>query len=74
VLAFSIFVVPIVLRAGNGHHRNRCGERNSQKKRTEISVSTVHVGLLWGDDLPPTFSPGIMRLSPVSVRPACLSR
>jgi hypothetical protein len=25
VLAFSIFVVPIVLRAGNGHHRNRCG-------------------------------------------------
>jgi hypothetical protein len=26
------------------------------------------------DDLPPIFSPGIMRLSPVSVRPACLSR
>jgi len=25
-------------------------------------------------DLPPIFSPGIMRLSPVSVRPACLSR
>jgi len=25
VLAFSIFVVPIVLRAGNGHHRNRSG-------------------------------------------------
>jgi hypothetical protein len=25
VLAFSIFVVPIVLRAGSGHQRNRCG-------------------------------------------------
>jgi hypothetical protein len=25
-------------------------------------------------DLPPIFSPGIMRLSPVSVRPACQSR
>jgi hypothetical protein len=25
-------------------------------------------------DLPPIFSPGIMRLSPVSVRPACLSQ
>ena len=25
-------------------------------------------------DLPPIFSPGIMRLSPVSVRPACHSR
>ena len=43
----SIFMVPIVLRAGSGHHRNRCSKGSSQKKRTEISVSTVHVGLLW---------------------------
>jgi hypothetical protein len=43
VLALSIFVVPIVLRAGSGHHCNRCSKGSSQKKRTEISVSTVHV-------------------------------
>src|SRR3984893_2304824 len=47
VFAFSVFVVPIVLRAGSGHHCNRCGQGSSQKKRTEISVSTVHVVLLW---------------------------
>jgi hypothetical protein len=47
VLALSIFVVPIVLRAGSGDHRSRCSKGSSQKKRTEISVSTVHVGLLW---------------------------
>src|ERR1700687_578107 len=47
VFAFSVFVVPIVLRAGSGHHGNRCREGSSQKKRTEISVSTVHVDLLW---------------------------
>jgi hypothetical protein len=43
----SIFVVPVVLRSGSGHRRNRCNQGSSQKKRTEISVSTVHVGLLW---------------------------
>ena len=42
-----IFGVLVVLRAGSGHHRNRCCKGSSQKKRTEISVSTVHVGLLW---------------------------
>jgi len=47
VLASSIFVVPIVLRAGSGHHGNRCSKSSSQKKRTEISASTVHVVLLW---------------------------
>jgi hypothetical protein len=43
VLALSIFVIPIVLWAGSGHHRNRCSKGSSQKKRTKISVSTVHV-------------------------------
>jgi len=43
VLGLFIFVVPIILRAGSGHHCNRCGQGRSQKKRTEISVSTVHV-------------------------------
>jgi hypothetical protein len=47
VLAFSVFVVPIVLR-GSGHHCNRCRQGSSQKKRTEKSVSRVHVVLLWG--------------------------
>jgi hypothetical protein len=47
VLALSIFAIPIVLRTGRGHHRNRCSKSSGQKKRTEISVSTVHVGLLW---------------------------
>ena len=42
-----VFVVPIVLRAGSGDHCNRCTKCSSQKKRTEVSVSTVHVGLLW---------------------------
>jgi len=47
VLALSIFAIPIVLWAGSGHHRNRCSKSSGQKKRTEILVSTVHVGLLW---------------------------
>ena len=47
VFALPIFLVPVVLRAGSGHHRNRCSKGSSQKKRTEISVSTVHVGLVW---------------------------
>jgi len=32
VLALSIFVVPIVLRAGSGHHGNRCSKGSGQKK------------------------------------------
>ena len=47
VLALSIFAIPIVLWAGRSHHRNRCSKSSGQKKRTEISISTVHVGLLW---------------------------
>jgi hypothetical protein len=46
-VTLPIFLVPVVLRAGSGHHRNRCSKGSSQKKRTEISVSTVHVGLVW---------------------------
>ena len=47
VLVSSIFVIPLLLWPGSGHHRNRCGNCSSQKKRTEKSVSTLHVGLLW---------------------------
>ena len=47
VFALPVFLVPVVLRAGSGHRRDRCSKGSSQKKRTEISVSTVHVGLLW---------------------------
>lgn len=32
VLALSIFMVLIILRAGRGHHRNRCSKGSSQKK------------------------------------------
>jgi hypothetical protein len=32
VLALTIFVVPIVLRDGNGHHRNGCRKGSGQKK------------------------------------------
>src|ERR1022692_1096508 len=32
VLALPIFLVSIVLRAGGGHHRNRCIKGGSQKK------------------------------------------
>jgi hypothetical protein len=32
VLALSIFVIPIVLRAGSGHHCNRRSKGSSQKK------------------------------------------
>ena len=46
-ITLPIFLVPVVLRAGRGHRRNRCSKGSSQKKRTEIWVSTVHVGLLW---------------------------
>jgi hypothetical protein len=46
-VTLPIFLVPVVLRAGRGHRRNRCSKGGSQKKRTEIWVSTVHVGLLW---------------------------
>jgi hypothetical protein len=46
-VTLPIFLVPVVLRAGRGHRRNRCSKGSSQKKRTEIWVSTVHVGLLW---------------------------
>ena len=50
VFAFFVFVVPIALGAGSGHHGNRCRQGSSQKKRTEISVSTVHVVLLVAQD------------------------
>jgi hypothetical protein len=46
-IPLPIFLVPVVLRAGSGHRRNRCSKGSSQKKSTEIWVSTVHVGLLW---------------------------
>jgi hypothetical protein len=46
-VTLPIFLVPVVLRAGRGHRRNRRSKGSSQKKRTEIWVSTVHVGLLW---------------------------
>lgn len=32
VLALSIFLVPVVFWAGNGHYGNRCSEGGSQKK------------------------------------------
>ena len=32
VLALPVFMVPVVLREGSGHHRNRCGQGGSQKK------------------------------------------
>jgi hypothetical protein len=45
-----------------------CALVDRVKKRTTLKPSARRF------DLPPIFSPGIMRLSPVSVRPACLSR
>jgi hypothetical protein len=35
VIALSVSVVLVVLRAGSGHCRNRAGEGGSQEKRTE---------------------------------------
>src|ERR1700738_2380052 len=32
VLALPVFMVPVVLWEGGGHHRNRCGQGGSQKK------------------------------------------
>jgi hypothetical protein len=32
VFALTIFVVPVVLRDGSGHHRNGCSKGSSQKK------------------------------------------
>jgi hypothetical protein len=32
VLALSVFVVPIILGAGSGHHCSRCSKGSSQKK------------------------------------------
>ena len=46
VLGLLFFMVLVVLRAGVGHHRDRRGKGGSQKKCTEISISTVHVVLL----------------------------
>jgi hypothetical protein len=44
VLALPVFVFSVVvLLASSGHHRNRRSQGGSQKERTEISVSTVHV-------------------------------
>ena len=52
-VTLPIFLVPVVLRAGRGHRRNRCSQGSSQKKRTEVWVSTVHVGLLMARDSHP---------------------
>jgi len=32
VFALSVFLAPVFLRAGSGHHRNRCSKGSSQKK------------------------------------------
>ncbi len=56
-------------------YRDAIGIRINKLSQGGIEFIDTLVGPIeLEDDLPPIFSPGIMRLSPVSVRPACQSR